>query len=175
VSRWRTPWAWKESNDPDKDAKLDRIEEVTSRFPDRCFAFDQFGPLSIRDPPPQRGRPLPGGPEVDPSGPPRRRPRLRDHGQSVSEQDPDDSGLGKKNKVEVCLTPTSASWANPIEAQFGPLRTFVMGNSSHANHTVLARELQAYLRWRNANARHADVPAAQHRERGKVRSERQQR
>ncbi len=39
---------WKESADPDKDAKLDRIEDVTSRFPDRCFAFDQFGPLSIR-------------------------------------------------------------------------------------------------------------------------------
>jgi transposase len=39
---------WKESKDPDKDAKLDRIEEVTSRFPDRYFAFDQFGPLSIR-------------------------------------------------------------------------------------------------------------------------------
>ena len=39
---------WKESADPDKDAKLDRIEHVTSRFPDRCFAFDQFGPLSIR-------------------------------------------------------------------------------------------------------------------------------
>src|SRR5450631_1638040 len=30
---------WKESADPDKDAKLDRIEHVTSRFPDRCFAF----------------------------------------------------------------------------------------------------------------------------------------
>jgi hypothetical protein len=28
---------WKESADPDKDAKLDRIERVTSRFPDRCF------------------------------------------------------------------------------------------------------------------------------------------
>ena len=39
---------WKESRDPDKDAKLDRIEEVTRRFPQRCFAFDQFGPLSIR-------------------------------------------------------------------------------------------------------------------------------
>jgi transposase len=39
---------WKESRDSDKDAKLDRIDEVTSRFPDRCFAFDQFGPLSIR-------------------------------------------------------------------------------------------------------------------------------
>ncbi len=39
---------WKESADPDRDAKLDRIEYVTSRYPDRCFAFDQFGPLSIR-------------------------------------------------------------------------------------------------------------------------------
>ena len=39
---------WKESADPDKDAKLDRIEHVTSNYPDRCFAFDQFGPLSIR-------------------------------------------------------------------------------------------------------------------------------
>jgi transposase len=39
---------WKESADPDRDAKLDRIEYVTSHFPERCFAFDQFGPLSIR-------------------------------------------------------------------------------------------------------------------------------
>jgi hypothetical protein len=33
-----------------------------------------------------------------------------------------------RHKVKLCFTPTSASWANPIEAQFGPLRTFVMGN-----------------------------------------------
>jgi transposase len=39
---------WKESTDPDRDAKLDRIEHVTSHFAGRCFAFDQFGPLSIR-------------------------------------------------------------------------------------------------------------------------------
>src|ERR1039457_3906710 len=39
---------WKESADPDKDAKLDRIEDVNRHYPDRCFAFDQFGPLSIR-------------------------------------------------------------------------------------------------------------------------------
>src|SRR5271169_2758817 len=39
---------WKESADLDKDAKLDRIDYVTSRYPDQCFAFDQFGPLSIR-------------------------------------------------------------------------------------------------------------------------------
>ncbi|WP_431963317.1 hypothetical protein [Nocardia sp. bgisy134] len=25
-----------------------------------------------------------------------------------------------ENSVELCFTPTSASWANPIEAQFGP-------------------------------------------------------
>jgi hypothetical protein len=28
---------WKESTDPHFDAKLDRIEQVTSRYPDRCF------------------------------------------------------------------------------------------------------------------------------------------
>lgn len=39
---------WKETRDPDRDAKLDRIEYVTSHYPDRCFAFGQFGPLSIR-------------------------------------------------------------------------------------------------------------------------------
>jgi hypothetical protein len=39
---------WKESNDPGRDAKLARIEYVASRFPDRVFAFDEFGPLTIR-------------------------------------------------------------------------------------------------------------------------------
>lgn len=39
---------WKESPDPDREAKLDRIEEVLDRFPDRVFAFDEFGPLGIR-------------------------------------------------------------------------------------------------------------------------------
>jgi len=38
---------------------------------------------------------------------------------------------------------------------------------------VLARKLQDYLRWRNANARHPDVLAAQRRERARVRGERQ--
>jgi transposase len=39
---------WKESTDPDRDAKLDRIEHVIEHFPDRTFAFDEFGPLGIR-------------------------------------------------------------------------------------------------------------------------------
>jgi hypothetical protein len=50
-----------------------------------------------------------------------------------------------------------------------------MGDSDHPNHTVLARELPAYLRRRNANARHPDILAAQRRERVRIRSERQQR
>ena len=42
----------------------------------------------------------------------------------------------KKNKVELCFTPTYASWANPIEAHFGPLRQFIVANSNHRNHTA---------------------------------------
>jgi len=67
----------------------------------------------------------------------------------------------KRENVELCFTPTNASWANPVEAHFGPLRTFVIGNSDYPNHT--------------AHARHPDVLAAQRRERARVRSERQQR
>src|SRR4051812_39341270 len=209
---------WKESRDPDKDAKLDRIEEVTRRFPDRCFAFDQFGPLSIR---PCHGSTW--APESKPTRLPAtytrthgiryfhgcyslgddqlwgvvRRRKGGDHTlaalRSIRAARPDGAPIyvimdnlsanktpairvwAARNKVELCFTPTNASWANPIEAQFGPLRTFVMGASNHPNHTVLALKLQDYLRWRNANARHPDVLAAQRRERARVRSERQQR
>ena len=65
--------------------------------------------------------------------------------------------------------------ARPIEAQFGPLRTFTMANSNYPNHPAMARALHAYLRWRNANNRHPDVIAAQRRERARVRSEHHQR
>ncbi|WP_394468245.1 transposase [Kutzneria buriramensis] len=76
-----------------------------------------------------------------------------------------------RNNVELCFTPTYSSWANPIEAHFGPLRTFVIAGSNHPNHPVLTRRLHDYLRWRNTNARHPDVLAAQHRERARIRSE----
>jgi hypothetical protein len=70
----------------------------------------------------------------------------------------------RKNRIELCFTSTNASWANPIEAHFGPLRQFTLANSHHPNHTVQIRELHRYLRWRNANARHPDVLAAQRKE-----------
>jgi hypothetical protein len=209
---------WKESADPDRDAKLDRIEHVTSHYPDRCFAFDQIGPLSIRR--------CHGTCWAHRKRPARLRATYhRTHGiryfhgcygvgddqlwgvvrqrkggdhtlaalKSIRAARPGGYRLfvimdnlsasktpairrwARRENVELCFTPTSASWANPIEAQFGPLRTFVMGGSDHPSHPVLARKLQAYLRWRNANARHPDVLAAQRRERARIHSERHQR
>ncbi len=209
---------WKESTDPDRDAKLDRIEHVTSHFPGRCFAFDQFGPLSIR--------PCHGAAWAR-KGKPARLPATyhRTHGiryfhgcyclgndqlwgvlrerkgaghtlaafKSIRAAGPGGYRLfvildnlsanktpairawAERANVELCFTPTNASWANPIEPQFGPVRTFVMGGSDYRNHTVLARRLHDYLRWRNAHARHPDVLAAQRRERARIRSQRQQR
>jgi transposase len=209
---------WKESTDPDRDAKLDRIEYVTTQFPDRCFAFDQFGPLSIR--------PCHGSAWARQNKPVRlpatyhrthgiryfhgcyclgddrlwgvmRERKGADHTlaalKSIRAAHPGGYRLhvildnlsanktpaiwrwAKRANVELCFTPTNASWANPIEPQFGPLRTFVLGGSDYRNHTVLARRLQDYLRWRNANARHPDVLASQRRERARIRSQRQQR
>nr|WP_280855069.1 MULTISPECIES: IS630 family transposase [unclassified Streptomyces] len=205
---------WKGSPDPDRDAKLDRIEEVLDRFPDRVFAFDEFGPLGIR-------------PTAGSGWAPRKRPARvpatyhRTHGvryfhgcysigddrlwgvnhrrkgaantlaalKSIRAARPDGAPVyvildnlsahkgsdicrwAKKNKVELCFTPTYASWANPIEAHFGPLRQFTIANSHHPNHTVQTRALHAYLRWRNANARHRDVLAAERMERARIRSE----
>lgn len=77
-----------------------------------------------------------------------------------------------RNRVELCFTPTYASWTNPIEAHFGPLRQFTLANSNHPNHTVRTRVLHAYLHWRNKNARHPEDLAAQRRERARIRSER---
>ncbi|MCX5327861.1 IS630 family transposase [Streptomyces sp. NBC_00140] len=205
---------WKESPDPDREAKLDRIEEVLDRFPDRVFAFDEFGPLGIR-------------PTAGSGWAPRKRPdRLpatyhRTHGvryfhgcysvgddrlwgvnhrrkgaantlaalKSIRAARPDGAPIyvildnlsahkgadvrrwAKKNKVELCFTPTYASWANPIEAHFGPLRQFTIANSHHPNHIVQTRALHAYLRWRDANARHPGVLAAERKERARIRSE----
>lgn len=205
---------WKESNDPDRDAKLDRIEQVLEEFPDRTFAFDEFGPLQIR--------PV-GGSCWSEAGRPQRQPAnyhklhgvRQFHGcysvgddelwgvvrrrkswqntlaglKSIRKRRPDGEMIyvildnlsahkrvdirvwAAKNNVELCFTPTYSSWANPIEAHFGPLREFVLNNSNHPNHVVLTRRLHQHLRWRNANARAPELLAAQRRERARVRAE----
>jgi hypothetical protein len=55
--------------------------------------------------------------------------------------------------VESVFTATYASWANPIEAHFGPLPQFVIANSDHADHSTLGRAIRKYLRWRNTHTR----------------------
>ncbi|CAL9668700.1 hypothetical protein SUDANB176_07355 [Streptomyces sp. enrichment culture] len=71
----------------------------------------------------------------------------------------------------MCFAPAYASWANPIEAHFGSLRQFTIAGSHHPDRTVQTRALHACLRWRNANARHRDVLAAEREERVRIRSE----
>jgi transposase len=79
------------------------------------------------------------------------------------------------NQVELAFTPTYSSWANPIEAHFGPLREFVLNNSDHENHAALARAIRSHLRWRNSHKRDPKLLDAQRKERQRVRSEAQRR
>ena len=139
--------AWKESCDPDKDAKLDRIEEVTCQFPHRRFAFGQFGPLSIR---PQRGcswrprasptgcrRPTPAPmatvttpdrAQVDPCRPPGRCLDLCDSGQSGGEQAPQIRARGRP-----ATRSSSASPPPKRPVTFGvAFRDGVLRDSDHA-------------------------------------------
>ncbi|GAA3561716.1 IS630 family transposase [Streptomyces osmaniensis] len=170
---------WKESPDPEREVKLDRIEEVLDRFLDRVFAFDEFGPLGIR-PTAGSGWAKQGHPERLPATYHRTHGVRYFHGcysvgddrlwgvnhrrkggantlaalKSIRAARPDGAPIyvildnlsahkgadtrrwAKKNKVELCFTPTYASWANPIEAHFGPLRQFTIANSHHRSHTV---------------------------------------
>lgn len=201
---------WKESTDPDFDAKLDRIEYALTERPERTFAFDEFGPLGIRlttglcwakqgksDRLPATYhrthgvRYFPGCYSVGNDtlwGVNRRRkgadhslaalksiPAARPDGAPVyvilDNRRPQGQGWAARNKVELCFTPTNASWANPVEAHFRPLRQFTLVNSNHPIHTVQTRALYRCLHWRNQNARRPGVLAAQRRERAHVRSE----
>ncbi len=46
----------------------------------------------------------------------------------------------RRENAGPCFTPANASRANPVEAQSGPVRTFVMGGPDHRNHPALARK-----------------------------------
>ncbi|MDA0636625.1 IS630 family transposase [Nonomuraea sp. MCN248] len=205
---------WKESPDPDFDAKLDAIEYALTERPERTFAFDEFGPLGIR-PTAGSGWAPRGEPDRLPATYRRTQGVTYFHGcysvgddllwgvnhrrkgidntwaalKSIRAARPDGAPIyvildnlsahknwririwAEKHKVRLLFTPTYASWANPIEAHFGPLRQFTLANSCHPSHTVQTWALHGYLRWRNAHARHPDVLAAQRRERARVRSE----
>jgi transposase len=79
------------------------------------------------------------------------------------------------NAVELCFTPTYASWANPIEAHFGPLRQFTVANSDYRDHPTLSKAIRNYLRWRNAHTKDPEVLALERKRRAEIRGEAQRR
>jgi aspartate/methionine/tyrosine aminotransferase len=209
---------WKESPDPLRDTKLARIEWLLEHERGRTFAFDEFGPLTIRpvggwcwapENKPERLRAnyhKPHGSRqlyacysiggdhlwgnLEPAKSARAtlraiqtiRARLDDgkpvhvildnlnHHKSRVVRDWCDD-----NDVELVFTPTYASWANPIEAHFGPLRQFAIANSDYPDHPALARAIRSYLRWRNTHTRDPEILEAERRHRAKLRGEAQRR
>jgi len=205
---------WKESPDPHREEKLARIDYLLEHDRGRTFAFDEFGPLTVRPEGgncwaqasrPQRLRAnyhKPHGTRqlfafyavgtdrlygrIEPAK--GARPTLRalkairalvpDGGPIYVILDNLNHHRGPmirrwcaENAVELVFTPTYASWANPIEAHFGPLREFTLANSDYANHGELAKAIRDYIRWRNAHTRDPRVLALERRHRAMLRGE----
>jgi len=59
----------------------------------------------------------------------------------------------RANNVHLIWTPTNASWLNPIECEYGPVKEFVIRNSDYANHRELSNALDRYVRYRNKRSR----------------------
>ncbi len=59
----------------------------------------------------------------------------------------------QRNNVHLIWTPTNASWLNPIECQFTPVKEFVIRNSDYASHDELANALRRYANYRNQHAK----------------------
>ena len=58
----------------------------------------------------------------------------------------------RQNNVHLIWTPTNASWLNPIECQFTPVKEFVIRNSNYSNHAELRRALRRYADYQNRYA-----------------------
>ena len=77
------------------------------------------------------------------------------------------------NAVELAFTPTYGSWANPIEAHFGPLRELSIANSDHQSHAELAKAIRDG--WRNAHTTDPEILALERKHRAMLRGEAQRR
>lgn len=58
----------------------------------------------------------------------------------------------RENNIHLIWTPTNASWLNPIESHFTPVKEFVIRNSNYKDHAELALALKRYMRYRNKHA-----------------------
>jgi len=59
----------------------------------------------------------------------------------------------RHNNIHLIWTPTNASWLNPIECQFTPVKEFVIRNSYYENHAELRLALNRYAAYRNRYAK----------------------
>ncbi len=64
----------------------------------------------------------------------------------------------RAHRVHLIWTPTNASWLNPIECQFTPVKEFVIRGSHYPDHQALRRALDRYARYRNQHARKQHNP-----------------
>lgn len=64
---------------------------------------------------------------------------------------PEVRAFSRANRITLVPTPTYASWLNPIEPHFLPLRRFVIDGSDYRDHEELAEAIRRYLDWRNAH------------------------
>lgn len=58
-----------------------------------------------------------------------------------------------ENNIHLIWTPTNASWLNPIECQFTPVKEFVIRNSNYADHSAISKALRRYADYRNRYAK----------------------
>ena len=55
----------------------------------------------------------------------------------------------RRHRIRLVFTPTNASWLNPIEPHFTPLRRFAINNSNPRSHEEIARNTRRFIAWRN--------------------------
>ena len=60
-------------------------------------------------------------------------------------------GWTRANDVELAYTPTNASWLNPIECHFVPIKELVLRNIYYTDKKEQARAIRRYISWRNAH------------------------
>ncbi|UCG60138.1 MAG: transposase [Phycisphaerales bacterium] len=56
------------------------------------------------------------------------------------------------HNIHLIWTPTNASWLNPIECQFTPLKEFVFRNRDYDSHAKQNLALRRYVNYRNKHA-----------------------
>ena len=63
----------------------------------------------------------------------------------------------RQNNVHLIWTPTNASWLNPIECQFTPVKEFVIRNTDYHSHAEVRTALNQYAVYRNNYAKRKTI------------------